>query len=106
MPEFKAELDRMNWLWREGKISADEPCKVVLPRLEAKKRVRNSEGRTRLIVQLDTAETYSEFAAEFARYKEETGNPQIAFQLMLTLLKAPSNEDLQRYAKGAQNAQT
>jgi hypothetical protein len=90
----------MQWLKRENKVSGDERCKLVFPRLEAKKRVRNVEGRTRLTVQLDTPETYSEFNAQFARYKELTGNPQIAFQLMLTLLKAPKNEDIQRYAKG------
>lgn len=100
MPSFDEELARMQWLKRENKVSGDERVKLIFPRLEAKKRVRNTEGRTRLVVQLDSAETYSEFAAEFARYKEETGNPQIAFQLMLALLKAPKNEDIQRYAKG------
>lgn len=105
MPSFQEELERMLWLKREGKVQPDERCKLIFPRLEAKRRVRNTEGRTRLTVQLDSPETYSEFNGEFARYKEQTGNPQIAFQLMLALLKAPDNESIQRYAKGA-DAQT
>ena len=100
MPSFDEELARMQWLKRENKVSGDERCKLVFPRLEAKKRVRNVEGRTRLTVQLDTPETYSEFNAQFARYKEQTGNPQIAFELMLAMLKGPSDESIQRYAKG------
>lgn len=101
MPSFDEELARMQWLKRENKVSGDERVKLIFPRLEAKRRVQNKEGRTRLVVELDSTETYSEFAMEFARYKEQTGNPQIAFQLMLALLKAPNNESLQRYAKGA-----
>lgn len=94
----------MQWLKRENKVSGDERVKLIFPRLEAKRRVQNKEGRTRLVVELDSTETYSEFATEFARYKEQTGNPQLAFELMLSLLKAPSNESIQRYAKGAQDA--
>jgi len=78
----------MQWLKRENKVSGDERVKLIFPRLEAKRRVQNKEGRTRLVVQLDTAETYSEFADQFARFKELTGNPQIAYQIMLDWLKA------------------
>lgn len=98
MPGARQEDVRLLWLLDHGKIPDDEPCKLVLPRLEAKKRVKNTEGRTRLIVQLDTPETYSEFTGQFARYKEITGNPQIAFQIMLDLLKALSDEGIKRLA--------
>ena len=47
MPSFQEELERMLWLKREGKVSLDERVKVIFPRLEAKKRVKNVEGRTR-----------------------------------------------------------
>ena len=57
MPSFEEELARMLWLKREGKVQPTERCKLIFPRLEAKKRVKNTEGRTRLIVQLDTAQT-------------------------------------------------
>jgi hypothetical protein len=99
MPSFAEELARMIWLSKEGKVDPEERCKLIFPRLEAKKRVKNTEGRTKLIVQLDTPETYSEFSAQFARYKEQTGNPQVAFQIMLDLLKAFSDESIQRLAE-------
>ena len=89
----------MQWLKRENKVSGDERCKLVFPRLEAKKRVANKEGRTRMVVQLDTPETYSEFNGQFARYKELTGNPQVAFQIMLDVLKALPDESIQRLSK-------
>jgi hypothetical protein len=89
----------MQWLKANGKVRDDERCKLVFPRLEAKKRVKNVEGRTRLVVQLDTPETYSEFSAQFARYKELTGNPQVSYQIMLDLLKALPDESIQRMAK-------
>lgn len=98
MPSFDEELARMLWLQKEKKVSGDERCKLVFPRLEAKRRVKNVEGRTRLIVQLDTPETYSEMTAQFARYKELTGNPQIAYQIMLDLLKALSDASIQKMA--------
>lgn len=94
----------MLWLQKERKVSGDERCKLVFPRLEAKRRVKNTEGRTRLIVQLDTPETYSEFTAQFARYKEAAGNPQVAYQIMLDLLKALPTESIERYSKSEQTA--
>jgi len=99
MPSFKEELDRMVWLNKEGEVDPEERCKLIFPRLEAKKRVKNTEGRTRLIVQLDTAQTYSDFASEFARYKEVTGNPQIAYSLMLRCLKQLSNELIKKLSE-------
>lgn len=89
----------MQWLKRENKVAGDERCKLIFPRLEAKKRVANKAGRTRLTVQLDTSETYSEFNAQFARYKEVTGNPQVAFQIMLDVLKALPDESIQRLSR-------
>lgn len=91
----------MLWLQKEKKVRGDERCKLVFPRLEAKRRVRNTEGRTKLIVQLDTPETYSEFAAQFARYKERTGNPQVAYQIMLDLLKALPDASIERMSQDA-----
>jgi len=99
MPSFEEELARMLWLKKEGKVRPDERCKLIFPRIEAKKRVKNVEGRTRLVVQLDTPATYSEFTAQFARYKELTGNPQIAYSLMLKVLQGLSDDSIQRLAK-------
>jgi len=99
MPSFEEELARMLWLKKEGKVRPDERCKLIFPRIEAKKRVKNVEGRTRLVVQLDTPATYSEFTAQFARYKELTGNPQIAYSLMLKVLQGLPDDSIQRLAK-------
>jgi len=98
LPSFDEELARMEWLKANHKVAGTEPVKVIFPRLEAKKRVKNTEGRTRLIVQLDTAQTYSDFAGEFSRYKECAGNVQVAFQLMLDVLRALPDESIARMA--------
>ena len=71
---------------------------MIFPRLEAKKRVQNVEGRTRLIVQLDTPQTYSDFTAQFARYKEQAGNVQIGLSLMLEQLARPKDSDIRKRA--------
>lgn len=98
MPGARQEAVRLLWLLDHGKIPDDEPCKLVLPRLEAKKRVKNTEGRTKLIKELDSHQTYSDFNGQFARYIELTGNPQVAYQIMLDLLKALSDEGIRRLA--------
>jgi hypothetical protein len=102
MPGAAEELARLKWLLENGKIPPSEPCKLILPRIEAKKRVRNTEGRTRLIVQLDTPATYSDFAAQFARYKEQAGNVQIAYSIMLRLLAQLSDESIRKLAADEQ----
>lgn len=104
-PSFDEELARMQWLKRENKVSGDERVKLIFPRLEAKRRIKNAEGRTRLVVQLDQPETYSEFAAQFARFKEITGNPQIGFQIMLDLLKALPNESIRKISHAQQDSE-
>lgn len=80
-------------------MTGDDRCKLIVPRLEAKKRQKNEEGKTRLIKQLDTPETYSAFNAQFARYIEVTGNPQVAYKLMLDVLGAPSEEQISKAAE-------
>jgi hypothetical protein len=104
MPGAAEELARLNWLLKEGKIRPDEPCKLILPRIEARKRVKNVEGRTRLVVQLDSPETYSEFAAEFSRYKEQAGNVQVAYSIMLRLLKQLPDSSIKRLAEDSNEA--
>lgn len=96
MPSFQEELERMLWLKREGKVQPEERCKLIFPRLEAKKRVKNVEGRTRLVVQLDTPQTYSDFSAQFARFKELSGNPQVAYSVMLSILAGVTDETIKK----------
>lgn len=96
----------MLWLQHEGKISDDEPCKVILPRREAKKRVVNKDGKTRLIRELDTHVTYSEFNSEFDRYIEQSGgNPQVAYSIMLRLLKQLPDSSIKKLAEDSPHAQ-
>ena len=104
MPGARAEATRVLWLLDNGKIPDDEPCKLVLPRLEAKKRIENrpdeqGKQKTRLIKELDSHQTYSDFNAQFARYIELTGNPQIAYQIMLELLAALPDDSIRKMAK-------
>jgi hypothetical protein len=104
MPTAAAELERLNWLIKEGSISPDEPCKLVLPRVEARKRAENKpdetgKRRTRLIKELDSPETYSEFEAEFSRYKEAAGNVQVAYSIMLRCLQQLDSATIKRLAE-------
>ena len=99
MGSAKEELDNLTRVLREGHVAPNEPCKVLFPRIEAKRRIRNKEGRTRLIVELDTPQTYSEFTAEFDRYKQHAGNVQVAFSIMLRCLKQLSNELIKTLAE-------
>lgn len=107
MPTAQEELARLNWLIKEGQVMPDEPCKVILPRIAAKERAKNApdetgKRRTKLIKQLDTPETYSEFEIQFSRYKECAGNVQIAFSIMLQVLAALPDESIKRMAEEGQ----
>lgn len=77
---------------------------MICPKLETKDRIKRAkaEGKTRLIKQLDTTETYEGFETQFGRYKDVTGNPQIAFKLMLDVLGAPSDEQIKKAAEEGQ----
>jgi len=104
MPTFQEELERMIWLNKEGNILASERCKVIFPRLEAKKRAENAPNeqgkqKTRLIKELHTPEAYSEWNAEFSRYTEAAGNPIIAQSIMLRLLQQLSSESIGKLAE-------
>lgn len=95
--EIHEELGR---LLREGKIPSDERMPpLYFPRLAARKKVKNTEGRTRLIKEMDTPATYSEFVKQFDRYISITGNPQVAYHLMLQVLGALSDDSIKRMAE-------
>ena len=94
--EFLAHIEHYKKI-----LSENEP--IVLPRREAARRAANKEKRTRLIRELDVAETYAEFNGEFNRYIEHSGgNPQIAYQIMLRCLKQLSNELIVKLAADEQ----
>jgi hypothetical protein len=101
MPSVSEEVARIHWLIKQGKITGEDRCRLVVPRLETGDRIKKAkaEGRTRLIKQLDTPETYMAFEREFARYKENAGNVQVAFSLMLEVLTALPSESIKRMSK-------
>lgn len=98
MPTFKEELARMLWLQHEGKIADDEPCKVILPRREAKKRVENKEGATRFVMDCEDPETYSAFHAEKDRYIRCAVNKSVALSIMLRAWQQLSDKDIESLA--------
>jgi hypothetical protein len=85
MPDVLAALEHCKFLISKGR--GGEPAKLVLPRIEAQRRRANKEGRTRLIRDMHTSEAYSEWNAEFDRYIEAAGDPNIGCSIMLRLLK-------------------
>lgn len=103
MPRAQQESDHLVWMLQQGQIPPDEPCKVVFPRLEAKRRAENKAKRTRLIRQLDDTETYSQFNFQFDRYIELCGgNPSIAYTIILRCLEQLSDDMIRRLAEEGQ----
>lgn len=101
MPSAEQELKRLQWLLHERKISPDESVKLIIPRLEAKKRVANNgpKVKTRLVRELDDPETYSAFNLQFDRYVELAGgNPSIAYGIILRCLEQLSDDMIRRLA--------
>ena len=97
MPTLKDVAEQVKFLLDKGR--ADEPAKLVLPRIERQKRVANKELRTR--VQFDcTPEEYSDWHKEFKRYIEASGNhPVIARSIMLRLLAQLPDDSIKRLAE-------
>ena len=87
MPGAKEELDRLAWLIREGKIPPDEKCRVILPRLEAKERIRNPQKRKRIVMQTDE-HNYTEFHAMREAYTLTLNqNPTLVVEAIIEAMK-------------------
>jgi len=99
MPDVNEVLAQCKWLVEKGR--GTEAAKLLLPRIAAKRRVKNVEGRTRLVKQLDTPQTYSEFNGEFDRYIRCAGNVQVAYSIMLRCLKQLNDELIRKLAEDA-----
>src|SRR5271154_5735510 len=68
MPAAKAEAERVLWLIKEGEIPPDEPCKLVLPRIDAIEAIKNpNKKETRPHINFATDQTTKE---EFAVWRE------------------------------------
>lgn len=59
----------------------------------------NKEGRTRLVKDLHSGQAYSDWNAEFSRYVEAAGDPNVAYSIMLRLLQQLPNESIARLAE-------
>jgi hypothetical protein len=53
MPSVLEELTRVNWLIKEGKISGEDRCKLVIPKIDAKERIRNEKKQRRIVLVTD-----------------------------------------------------
>jgi hypothetical protein len=96
MPDVVECLKQCQWLVAHGRAS--EPAKLVLPRIEAKRRIENKEKHHR--VQFDCDETtYSAFHAQLKRYRELVTNVTIAQQIMVELLAQVSDESIRALAE-------
>ena len=82
MPAAKAEAERVLWLIKEGKIPPDEPCKLVLPRVDAKDRIKNPDKAKRIIFACDQT-TKEEFGVWREAWLSKLNNNPTMFGLAL-----------------------
>ena len=100
MPNVLDAFEHAKFLIEKGR--GQEPAKLVLPRLEAQRRKANKEGRTRLVRDLHSAEAYSDWNAEFSRYVEAAGDPNMAYSIMLRLLQQLPDSSIKKLAEDDQ----
>jgi hypothetical protein len=97
MPTVLDALEHAKWLVEHGR--GQEPCVLVLPRIEAQKRKANNEKKTRIAFDADE-QTYSDFHAERQRYIEACGNhPLIAYAIMIRLLRQLPDDSIRKLAE-------
>ena len=99
MPTVTDCLEQAKFLIEHGR--GEEAAKLVLPRLEAKRRIANKEKRTRVQFDCDEA-TYSRFHTELKRYREVCGNVTVAHNLMVDILKGVDDDRLRRIMEAGQ----
>ena len=86
MPEIKAEMIRVQWLLDNGVIGPDEPAKLILPRIDAKERIRNERKIRRITINTDE-HGVSQFAAiKEAWMGELDNNPSLFFSAVIQAL--------------------
>lgn len=90
LTELKKDID---WLIEHGR--GEEPSVLYMPKLEARRRKQNPEGRVRVQFYVDTA-TYGRWNEQRDRWIELCGrNPLIAYPLMLDVLAAVPDATVQ-----------
>jgi len=104
MPTVHDALEHAKFLISKGR--GDEPAKLVLPRVEAQKRIANNEKRTRVAFDADE-QIYSDFHAERKRYIEACGNhPLVAYSIMVRLLRKLPSESITRLSEEGHETDT
>jgi hypothetical protein len=96
MPTVKDVLEHAKWLIEKGR--ADEPAKLILPKIEAQRRRENKEQRTRVQFDCDV-QLYSDFHIQLQRYRELCGNVAVAHGVMVAVLRAVSDEAIRGIAE-------
>jgi hypothetical protein len=46
-------MARIHWLIKEGKITGEDRCKLVCPKIDAKERIRNEKKQRRIVLVTD-----------------------------------------------------
>jgi hypothetical protein len=101
MPKWKEEKERLRWLIKEGKLTDDEPCKVLFPRMDANKRIQNKEKAKRIVMQTDE-QNYSEFHAMREAYTLELDeNPTL---VVLAIIQAMRTFDVRGWKETRESA--
>ena len=96
MPDVKEVLSQCKWLIEKGR--GGEPAKLLLPRIEAKRRIANKEKRHRVTFECDEV-TYSLFHEQLKRYREQAGNVTVAHSLMVKVLAGIRDELIQEWSQ-------
>jgi hypothetical protein len=100
MPSAAEEYARLGWLLKNGKIPPEEPCKMVLPRLETKERAEKPQGRTRFVLETDDETVYSRLNLQKNRYMELIVNKAIAVDVLARLWEEPSDQAIKEFCDG------
>jgi hypothetical protein len=90
MPEFDAELARMLHLANKPGFDRKQPCKVVLPRLDAKERIRNERKQRRIVLVTDEF-GFSQFHARKEAWMLALENNPVTFMAALDAAMADFN---------------
>jgi hypothetical protein len=99
MATIAEELAKLQALCLQG--CGSETVHVVFVEREAKARSENAgpKPKTRLIRELDSAEAYGEFNAEFDRYIRCAVNKTVGISAMIQALKQISDEAIREFTQ-------
>jgi hypothetical protein len=95
--------DHLKTVLRENRIPDDEPVVLKFPRQLAKRRVHNTEKKSRVIF-VTTPENFSAFHAARAHVIEAVGNPVIADKLISEMLLKVPRETWQSFMEAGDEA--